>query len=72
MNAVAHDRRETFFRGEEMVRTMVCPVCGLPDAATPCARCGTDLRALDASEARLEIVRVAVTGSARPSSRETR
>jgi len=55
-----------------MVRTMLCPVCGLPDAATPCARCGTDLRALDANEARLEIARVAVTGPARPSSRQTR
>lgn len=56
-------------RADVDFRAMMCPVCGLPDAATPCPRCGTDLRALDEGAPRLEILRVAPDRPARKDAR---
>ena len=50
-----------------MVAAMTCPVCGLLESGSPCARCGTDLKALDgaAGKAQLEIVAVHRTDRAK-------
>jgi len=53
---------------------MTCPVCGLLESGSPCARCGTDLKALDgvAGNAQLEIVAIQRTDRAKASGRATR